>query len=99
MNQQNNQGGQGGSNEECEGSHEDETVRMWRDAFQEALFQTHVDTLKEKIRKRWGKNIDAVADEVIRVMGEEWKSSMKEKTGPVDTLRGVVRKGFQKGPQ
>ena len=78
--------------------HLEETVSMWESAFQRALFDLHVDALKEKIRKNWGKNIESIAEEFASAMTEEWKASSKQENLR-RSLEDIIRKGFTKGPQ
>jgi chemotaxis methyl-accepting protein methylase len=71
---------------------------MWEQAFQRALREVHVEVLKERIRKAWGRQIEAVADEVVKAMTEEWTAFMRREAAR-DALRETVRRGFAKGPQ
>lgn len=47
---------------------------LWQASFIEAMRQTQVEVLKEKIKQAWGPMIEQSADALLQGMGAKWQS-------------------------
>jgi hypothetical protein len=54
----------------------DAMIDVWKGSFFQAMKETQVDILKEKIRKNWGSMMEKEADAVVSAMGAHWQSIM-----------------------
>jgi len=69
----------------------EKSAQKWTGAFFQAMKETQVDLLKEKIKKAWGSDLDKQADAVIKAMGNFWCATLARAKSQVD-LREDIKK-------
>lgn len=69
---------------------------LWKKAFYAALFQAHVEVLKEKIRKNWGPKLDKTADAVLESMDAQWAAALSRAKAETD-LKEKIRQALYEG--
>lgn len=69
-------------------------VDKWSGSFMQAMQQTQIDILKDKIRKAWGPMMDKVADEIVQAMGTRWQAMLTQAKSQCD-LRENIKKIYQ----
>ncbi len=56
----------------------DKMIDIWKGSFFQAMKETQVDLLKEKIRKNWGNLMEKEADAVVAAMGAHWQALLSQ---------------------
>lgn len=59
------------------GSPVDEAARMWQGAYFDAMRALQTDILKEKLRRKYGRELEKVAEDVADVLFKAWSGRFK----------------------
>jgi len=84
---------------------EEYLVREWQVSYERACDELRVEILKEKLRKKWGKSIEKIAEEVDSLMWKDWKLSQQkgdhheERKALVKELSKKILEIYAKGPR
>lgn len=62
----------------------EKTIEIWKGSFFQAMKETQIDILKEKIRKNWGNLLEKEAEAVVATMGTHWKALLSQAKAQVD---------------
>ena len=68
-------------------------AQKWSGSFCQAMQETQVEILKQKIKKAWGAEMEKVGDAVIESMGAQWHAMLSKAKAHVD-LRENIKKVF-----
>ncbi len=71
-------------------------AQKWSGSFCQAMQETQVEILKQKIKKAWGAEMEKVGDAVIESMGIQWHAMLSQAKAHVD-LRENIKKAFMSG--
>ena len=67
------------------------SIGLWKSAFFQAMKETHVEVLKEKIKKAWGDKLDKQADAVVEAMGIQWQSWLAAGKSKLDLKEKIAK--------
>lgn len=70
------------------------SVDMWSSSFFQAMKQTQVEILKDKIKKAWGPLMDKEGDAIVQAMGTHWESMLAQAKAQCD-LKENFKQIFQ----
>jgi len=71
-------------------------MTMWKQAFFNAMMETHAEKLKKRIEAAWGPMMDKVADAVVEAMGKQWQA-MLQQAGADQELREKLARIWSEG--